>query len=122
MTIQLMSSDNMVRIGDKFFPAIPFPGNAEHAKYGVGIGYEIPLGESGRKLSIAIGAGTYNEHYNLPPCFIDPYSEMEMVEVGFSFDKPRYDWSDETFDVTGYVDDDSLLRMISEAMKGNDPF
>ena len=108
----------MVRIGDKFFPARPFPRMSEGMiEMGVGIGFTIPLGESGKELSIAIGAGTYNEHHNVEiPIRIEPTTEMHHVEVGFDFGGER------DFDVTGYVDDEELSRIIIRAMSGEDPF
>lgn len=126
MTIQFDPNKNMVRIGDKFFPAKPFPENDSRTETGSGIGYTIPLGESGKELSIAIGVGTYNEHHNLDiPSRVDPATEMETVEVGYNFgDAPSpYEWQDTRgFDVIGWVNDEDLSRMIIRAMDGKDPF
>lgn len=116
MTIQF-DGERMVRVGDKFFPAQPFVGMDSRIDFGVGIGYTIPLGESGKSLSIAIGCGTYNEHHLIEaPHRIEPTTEMDRVEVGFNFGGER------DFDVTGWIDDEELSRIIIRAMSGEDPF
>ena len=43
-------------------------------------------------------------------------------EVGFDFDAPRSEFSNDTFDVIGYIDDERLLEMISLVIEGKEPF
>ena len=126
MTIQFDPDNRRVRVGERYFPAEGFSTNDDPSPFGKG--YKIPLGESGKFLSIAIGGGTYSDNYdNMDMCaVIDVAAEMNIVEVGYDFgDAPSpYDWDDDPrgFDVTGYIDDEALSRMIIAAMSGNDPF
>lgn len=126
MTIQFDPNTNRVRVGDRYFPAEGFPSNDDGFPHGKG--YKIPLGESGKFLSIAIGGGTYSDNYTKlgPTDVVDVSAEMRVVEVGFDFgDSPSpYEWDDgpRGFDVTGYVDDEALSRIIIAAMRGDDPF
>lgn len=126
MSIEFDPSKNMVRVGEKFFPAKPFPTNGNSSPYGKG--YTIPLGESGKELSIAIGAGTYSDNYELykfENSSVDVELPMRVVEVGFNFgDEPSpYDWQETRgFEVTGYINDEELSRMIIRAMSGENPF
>jgi len=113
MTIQMNLAKKMVRVGNKFFPAKPFrpeTGNNDPL-FPYGQGYLIPLGETGKELSIAIGYGTYSDNYNNME--FDFEAEMEEVEVGFEF--PHM------FDVTS-TNDDGLLEMIEKGMNGENPF
>lgn len=120
MTIQFMPDKNMIRVGDKFFPA-QFHSEI-YNNTGFGVCGSLLVGETGKHLSLAIGCGTYNENYHRPFEFIDPTMEMNTVEVGFDFGSPRYEFPDSTFDVIGYIGDDRLLEMISLVMEGKDPF
>lgn len=117
MTIQFYPKNKMVRIGEKFFPAKPFPGMNEAQHVGICMGFTIPLGESGKELSCTFGVGTYSDNRMLQyPTPIDPSMEINEIEVGYDFGGER------DFDVTGWVNSDELSRMIIRAMSGEDPF
>lgn len=126
MTIQFDPDNNRVRIGDRHFPAQGFPSNDDQWPFAKG--YTIPLGKSGKSLSIAIGGGTYSDNYKKLDLSdrIDIRAEMDVVEVGYDFGDAPSLYEDDPeprgFDVTGYVDDEALSRMIIAAMSGNDPF
>lgn len=126
MTIQFDPDNKRVRVGDRYFPAEPFPDMDRHPW--VGKGWTIPLGESGKILSIAVGGGTYSDNYDKmhEGDVVDVTAEMNVVEVGFDFgESPSpYEYVDgpRGFDVTGYVDDEGLSRIIIDAMQGIDPF
>ncbi|MCB1119208.1 MAG: hypothetical protein KDK65_04535 [Chlamydiia bacterium] len=120
MTIQFMPDKNMIRVGDKFFPA-QFHSEI-YNNTGFGVCGSLLVGETGKSLSLAIGCGTYNENYYRRYGFIDPTMEMNTVEVGFDFDAPRSEFSNDTFDVIGYIDDERLLEMISLVIEGKEPF
>lgn len=86
MTIQFHPVTCNVRVGDRHFPALPFDHNDEPGPYGKG--FRILLGETGKELSIAIGAGTYSDNYHAylhQDTVIDVEAELELVEVGFAF-------------------------------------
>lgn len=109
--IQFNPEKKMVMVGDNFFPAMPF---GKESCYPYCQGYRIPLGESGKYLSIAIGNGSYSDNQNNDfPVISDP---MDVVEVGFDFGGER------GFDVIGYQNDEELARIIILAMKNEDPF
>ena len=44
------------------------------------------------------------------------------IKVGFDFDALRSEFSNDTFDVIGYIDDERLLEMISLVIEGKEPF
>jgi len=128
MTIQFYPNKNMVRLGEKYFPAKAFPGMDDQSYLDQGrcIGYEIPIGETGEFLSIAIGILSYsdNHHFGKWPvpgkCSVDPSAEMVTVEVGYDFRSvDEYGCS---FDVKGFVNDEELIEMIGNTMSGLDPW
>lgn len=120
MTIQMIPDKSMIRVGNKYFPARFDPEIWNN--HGFRVCGSLLVGETGKSLSIAIGVGTYNENRDLDYGHIHPMTEMDTVEVGFDFGAPRYEYSNSTFDVIGWIDDNRLLEMISLVAEGKEPF
>lgn len=79
-----------------------------------GVSYEILTGEPGKELSVAIGYGTFSDNYSKEDVLIPLDSEMELVEVGYTFNS--------NFSIATYVDDVRLNEMILLVIDGKDPF